>query len=1085
MEVDSDIEQQPPSKPMQSPATTTEEHTQIIHLLSILYRHHIFAEFRSPVLVQYPALFDSYAVKISDPMDLGTLLCHALQHRLTVSELRDGLQLVVSNALSFNKDYSPYIIAVTKHLDLMAMGLFEEMFSELYQAIYNSASKEKVKQTILSKRLKRYELIEKTSLNENELGILLTVIENFPIDEFFPMQSPAKKKKTDNLPSSLFSESLSLISEAKIKLEERTSLLTRRKEEDKQILHEEENKSEDSGRDPLKDYSKYDLPLKQILEPIVIAFIKMSDSPSTSSLKPLQSKNPIQPENIPLLKVLYYDKIPMISSSFLPFLETLDEMLGLLLVYVEERVYRGVAFSNCWNIPHPTCIWSQIIDDSRHKYQWWPSMILVSNSPVYPMSLEVMEKNIDRLPKNYIKDLTKFKPKISPTAASSSTSTSSLPVPPSTSSDADEGKDGEIGGIANTSANGKANGTNGGKALSSTLTSVACPEGYLVVEYFGAHDIGWAKVESTQPMNENGELPKFPKLCANDVFREAEEGRKALTKYHQSQGICITTATPIVLSTPKSSEPIVLPPPPQDLSTIPSLEELMKSIQPTPELIKIKEDFEKQMILKQQKKEAEQQRKEAAAFAAAAAKANLSEASTRSRRESSSSSRRSSRAAPTPTEIEDEEEDEGNGSSSLTPAKGKAKQLNKKKNQEQEETNGYDDENAYYLPGDDGNNENGEEEDGDEEEDNDEDEDNDHQASSLSTRSHPRSVKGKPISHEILDNRGNVLTHVATPSKLRPVDFKITVFEKAIINQRYYVSKCPNPSFIVTSNLLTPLPGFQTKKGINVRRNAIVNTRGLTYWLNKVKPLSITDIPLPAPSLPAPITPYKQQDDHYNNVPSTGKKKNVSIRAYQHPIAPTTKELHHLPTNAFFSEYHETLLESGCSRYYNGKGIIYSRIIDFNHPIFYREDRDVEKRKAKIIKELNTLQYLTDKLVKGEPFTEDEKEEEEEEEAEGEEIYDSLMDVEHEVNGVHEHPIEKTIVKGAGKNSGKKTPKKGSKGKGKQQEESLESEFGGEENSMFGETTSQPSQTSTTTTNKKRNSSAMLNVQSSASKKKK
>eukprot|EP01040_Poterioochromonas_malhamensis_P003453 gene3453-3681_t len=1077
MDVDSDNEQQSPSKPMQSPATTTEEHTQIIHLLSILYRHHIFAEFRSPVLVQYPALFDSYAVKISDPMDLGTLLVHALQHRLTVSELRDGLQLVVSNALSFNKDYSPYIIAVTKHLDLMAMGLFEEMFSELYQSIYNSASKEKVKQTILSKRLKRYELIEKTSLNENELGILLTVIENFPIDEFFPMQSPAKKKKTDNLPSSLFLESLSMISEAKTKLEERTSLLARRKEEDKEIRDEEENKPEDDA-DPLKKYSKYDLSLKQILEPILIAFIKMSDSPSTSSLKPLPSKNPIQPENIPLLKVLYYDKIPMISSSFLPFLETLDEMLGLLLVYVEERVYRGVAFSNCWNIPHPTCIWSQIIDDSRHKYQWWPSMILVSNSPVYPMSLEVMEKNIDRLPKNYIKDLTKFKPKVSPTAASSSTSNSSLSVPPSTSTDADEGKDGETGGSANPPSNGKANGTNGGKALSSTLTSVACPEGYLVVEYFGAHDIGWAKVESTQPMSENGELPKFPKLCANDVFREAEEGRKALTKYHQSQGICITTATPIVLSTSKSSE--LIPPPPQDLSTIPSLEELLKSIQPTPELIKIKEDFEKQMILKQQKKEAEQQRKEAAALAAAAAKANLSEASTRSRRESSSSSRRSSRAAPTPTEIEDDEEDEGNGSSSITPAKGKAKSSNKKKIQEREESNGYDEQNAYYLPDDDGNDENGKEEEQEDEEEDDDDDDNDHQASSLSTRSYPRSVKGKPISNEILDNRGNVLTHVATPSKLRPVDFKITVFEKAIINQRYYVSKCPNPSFIVTSNHLAPLPGFHTKKGINVRRNAIVNTRGLTYWLNKVKPLSFTDIPLPAPSLPAPITPYKQQDDHYNNVPSTGKKKNVSIRAYQHPIAPTTKELHHLPTSAFFSEFHETLLESGCSRYYNGKGIIYSRIIDFNHPIFYREDRDVEKRKDKIIKELNTLQYLTDKLVKGEPLTEDEKEEEEE----GEEVNDSLMDVEHEVNGVHEHAIEETIVKGAVKNSGKKTPKKGGKGKGKQ-EESLESEYGGEESSMFGETTSQPSQASTTTTNKKRNSSAMLNVQSSASKKKK
>ncbi|KAJ1380755.1 hypothetical protein B484DRAFT_411933 [Ochromonadaceae sp. CCMP2298] len=79
-------------------------------LLSILYCRSVFSDFRKPVAVAYPHLIQTYRQVIERPMDLGTLLLGALRRELNVSQLRDGLQLVHFNALTFNAGASQVYI---------------------------------------------------------------------------------------------------------------------------------------------------------------------------------------------------------------------------------------------------------------------------------------------------------------------------------------------------------------------------------------------------------------------------------------------------------------------------------------------------------------------------------------------------------------------------------------------------------------------------------------------------------------------------------------------------------------------------------------------------------------------------------------------------------------------------------------------------------------------------------------------------------------------------------------------------------------------------------------------------------------
>lgn len=108
-----------------------DQYNAIIQILSILYCRNVFQDFRRPVLATYPSLAAEYLAKISSPMDLGSLLLKALNHELSVADLRHGLQLICHNSLLFNKG-TPYLEAMTKHLESTAEGLFEELLSLPY-----------------------------------------------------------------------------------------------------------------------------------------------------------------------------------------------------------------------------------------------------------------------------------------------------------------------------------------------------------------------------------------------------------------------------------------------------------------------------------------------------------------------------------------------------------------------------------------------------------------------------------------------------------------------------------------------------------------------------------------------------------------------------------------------------------------------------------------------------------------------------------------------------------------------------------------------------------------------------------------
>jgi hypothetical protein len=191
-----------------------------------------------------------------------------------------------------------------------------------------------------------------------------------------------------------------------------------------------------------------------------------------------------------------------LRADCLAFTQYLEERVGVLAVLVEERLLRGTPYSSIWAVPSEKFVYAQSISmttstDGKSRSPWWPCMVVAgstgnsseraapstsavraietdsepshtvpeaSRSFQYSMPAEVLRKNLSRFPADIVKQLTKLRPRTA-TAA---------PVAPE--------------GVAAPSAE------TGGDGL------LSVPEGYLLLEYFGAHDFGWVKAESVFPM---------------------------------------------------------------------------------------------------------------------------------------------------------------------------------------------------------------------------------------------------------------------------------------------------------------------------------------------------------------------------------------------------------------------------------------------------------------------------------------------------------------------------------------------------------------------------------------------------------
>ena len=184
------------------------------------------------------------------------------------------------------------------------------------------------------------------------------------------------------------------------------------------------------------------------------------------------------------------------------YIGSVEEQLGVLALLVEERLLRGTSYSSVWAAPSDKFVYAQSISannntaDGRNRSPWWPCMIIAGNtsrpattattaavspsvadpadsgdmvmdSPAataevvgpsgfsHQMPPETFLCNLNRIPVSIGKQLTKLRPRTPARPAESSVYAS---------------------------------------------TGLSVPEGYLLLEYFGAHDFGWVKCDAVFPM---------------------------------------------------------------------------------------------------------------------------------------------------------------------------------------------------------------------------------------------------------------------------------------------------------------------------------------------------------------------------------------------------------------------------------------------------------------------------------------------------------------------------------------------------------------------------------------------------------
>jgi hypothetical protein len=108
-----------------------EYNIKLVRILTILYCRSVCSDFRRPVEILYPFLMVEYKNSIQYPMDLGTLLLKCMQGNESINNIRFGLKLVFSNALSFNKGVHQ-MESISYHLNHFSGSLFEDILNIKY-----------------------------------------------------------------------------------------------------------------------------------------------------------------------------------------------------------------------------------------------------------------------------------------------------------------------------------------------------------------------------------------------------------------------------------------------------------------------------------------------------------------------------------------------------------------------------------------------------------------------------------------------------------------------------------------------------------------------------------------------------------------------------------------------------------------------------------------------------------------------------------------------------------------------------------------------------------------------------------------
>eukprot|EP00600_Ochromonadales_sp_CCMP1393_P008836 CAMPEP_0174956168 /NCGR_PEP_ID=MMETSP0004_2-20121128/1379_1 /TAXON_ID=420556 /ORGANISM="Ochromonas sp., Strain CCMP1393" /LENGTH=671 /DNA_ID=CAMNT_0016204161 /DNA_START=108 /DNA_END=2119 /DNA_ORIENTATION=- len=524
----------------------------IEELLSIVYCRSVFADFRKPVAVMYPHLSETYDSLVKTPMDLGTLLLRSYRHELSVDGLRNGLQLVHGNCLLFNEG-AAMMESISMHLEMFCAGLFEEMIQEPYHlpgklAVKTSKGKaaasaaaNQAAATVtaadfvrgrLQRRRHRFAFVAKEPLNLSEMQRLQELLSQGDLLRLTP---PTVR--------SVVAKSVGLLSNT-------TTAAT-------------DGSSSSSSAGVLTLYS--------LLEPIISACSAKGAAAAggeNSGTFP-NPEGPISPDNHPTTTAAATAAAAAVSEGCEEFMRALDEALGVLLVCMEERCLRGLVASCVWALPGPQFVWAQSISNIKSardaaRAAWWPCMVIACDASSYQeadeledrkegantstsnavcMSETLVRCNLHRLPTDIVKQLKKLRPRGVASSGSTSTSTSTstsasapttaAPAMPTIASDSSEVTSASsVKAEAAAAADAGGSATTQQKAQEQPPLPLEVPEGYVLLEYFGAHDFGWVKREAVMPMytlqGAPCQLP--PKPANHDVVREAVDAWRSLQK---------------------------------------------------------------------------------------------------------------------------------------------------------------------------------------------------------------------------------------------------------------------------------------------------------------------------------------------------------------------------------------------------------------------------------------------------------------------------------------------------------------------------------------------------------------------------
>eukprot|EP01038_Epipyxis_sp_PR26KG_P007828 gene7828-10633_t len=453
---------------------------RLLSTIQIIYCRSISLDFRRPVVAMFPNIRSSYFQIIEEPMDLGTILFDSIKEKLNEAEFLRKIKLVFSNSRKFNSEI-PTMVALADHLEFFSGNLFEEIVQKSYRNSTINPNSFRLER--LMKRSERYTNLCEEPLALSELRIVIRA--------FYDVQVQVPEVLVPCVNSA-------------------TKLIVN-------VLSNVELYTIDTA-----------LCLKTIMQELVqLSLIPTTDENSTSNT-PNYSFHPS------LLQVkLDQNSTLMVREGCGSYLEALDDLFGILLVCMEERMTRGNIRSCIW-AHFCKCVWAQPLNSKSNRSIWWPGLIISSNvnnlSPHHIPAI-VSHINCSRIPFDLRKQLARTKPRLS-TQVQSMTNIDSL-LADSKGTDTNSESTDSLMVLANCS---QSNSSNQQSINPSTVTSnkfeyssdfnLTCPEGYLLIEFFGAHDFGWIKAETAIPFlgpESNSFPPNNSAKCSKEIIKEAME----------------------------------------------------------------------------------------------------------------------------------------------------------------------------------------------------------------------------------------------------------------------------------------------------------------------------------------------------------------------------------------------------------------------------------------------------------------------------------------------------------------------------------------------------------------------------------